>query len=506
MLELIRSISIIFALSIIGQAAIVPRRIQPKPNIPSVKATDSQNLGEWDDVIAAKEQNLLILRRGQNLFSLNFATPAKINKLISSPVVQSTEAVTCMSSDQRLWMLMNSKNSAPFAIDINSGMISKFTIPEMKTEGTNSLSIQSFFLSPLANAAIVQVSGGDRLTWPRDGNRPIYFWFNLTDGKVQAFPIGWDLSHFSSDQMFAFFDKPQEKEFQRRPLQAIALNDFRLIPSSSEQNTSTIYFHWFDTNPIKAIYNKAIKPNSGKFLAGLAVEGITYIFGLPFQDRYYLSTAQTDNEFVGFQIRKDGESDLHNPLWIAKLNKSTQPQQITALATDFVMLGLGKVIFTSTQNPSEIATEAFFYDSATKKSWDILDGIKLLSPIEEEYKGKNYIEESIDIRLIESFGLGSRLALCSILQSRSDYRDRLANFDQTGGKRYLPRVKRLTLLITPEGKRYETNPFPEAILPKSIWLHNSGNIITGIHLPQMSDSTSKPKIQIFQTSIQLPKP
>ena len=42
------------------------------------------------------------------------------------------------------------------------------------------------------------IAGGDRESWPREGNRPVYFWMNLNSGKTLRLPTGWDLSYFFS--------------------------------------------------------------------------------------------------------------------------------------------------------------------------------------------------------------------------------------------------------------------------------------------------------------------
>lgn len=488
-----------------SQPSLAHQEIVKAPPLRDCKVSQAKELGIWDDVFAVRDRELIILRKGTQLYSLKLSS-AGLKKLISFPTLSKSQIVATGISSQSLWLFLNSGNTTPFAVDVNRGRIVRFSIPGVKFDKVSPYVIQSIVTIPHANAAILMIAGGNRASWPREGNRPIYFWMNLKSGKVDSFPIGWDLDYFSSDQMIAVFEKPSEAAFQRRPSQALSIKDNRLVNVLPDQQQAGILpFHWYDTARVKAIYKRYPKTNAREYFAGLSVRGVPFLFDLNLKEVQYINDIRLTDNFIGFTLRREGDSGLHTPLWVSRLNQPPRPELISSKVKDFAMLSGGNVIFTSANYPYEVATEAFVHTNQQGVRWNVLDDVPLYPPLDQNFAGKNHVLENIHVRLTQNIGLSSNLVLCSFSFSRQDRRDFLALSEPIGEKRLLPLNWNRTIVITSKGERFMTPLFREGSFPEQIWLHNSGKVVTGKYTSQVSDSIVGRKIQVSEIKIQLPK-
>jgi hypothetical protein len=135
---------------------------------------------------------------------------------------------------------------------------------------------------PEAGGAILMVAGGDRKTWPRDGNRPVYFWVSLESGQAVRFPIGWDLEYFSSDQRVAVFATPKENALVKRPLQAVDVRTGAArgqLPRPGEEYR--VPFEWFETQSVKPLC--VLRPETGDIgrFIGVSFDSRAYPFDIP---------------------------------------------------------------------------------------------------------------------------------------------------------------------------------------------------------------------------------
>ena len=227
------------------------------PVLRNAQFTEHRDLGLWDDVFVCSDQDAVLLRRESDLFALSTTGSTNPSKLISSLALAEAEMVACAESGERLWVLLQSTQRAPFAIEAHSGKMAQFEIAGLKFPGNQSPGIQSHVIIRHAAAVIVMIAGGDRETWPRDGNRPLYFWLSLKSGKVVAFPIGWDLDYFAPDLQVAVFEKPQLRALERRPLQAVDVRTGDFVTDAPDRrHLNVVPFDWTDTQPVKPLYGR----------------------------------------------------------------------------------------------------------------------------------------------------------------------------------------------------------------------------------------------------------
>ena len=454
------------------------------------------DLGVWDDIFVFNDRNNIILLRGDTLFSLSMADSAKPTKLIQSPYLENTKIVTCVTLGKKTWIFLNSAKTTPFAIEASSGKISWFKIPNLKIPGERTPTIQSYVTTKHAHAVTLMIGGGDHDTWPRDGNRPIYFWMDLQTGKVIRFPIGWDLEYFSANQKVAIFRKPQKKLFQPRPLQAINLETGSFIDTAPNRyKKSFVQFGWTETEDVKPLY--IWHPNMGarNYLCGFSFMGETQFFDLKLNKNLCWSTPKIANNFVGFRTQRCGFSGMYpGSFWLLKREPHQVPQLVATNVTDFAMLNMGNCIYiTSKLNPKGNSYEAFFYNNSKKASWNILNGVAGFPKLG---KHKNDYKDELRIRLIECFGNPSTnsLALCLFTHKRID------NFSSAFPKHT---TLRQSIVVTSDGKRFMTDIFDKKHFPDKIWIHNSGKVLTGKYLWKTLDGITKRQVQLSEITLHL---
>src|SRR5262249_20430169 len=234
-----------------------PQKAAMAPPLHACKVTATSDLGLWDDVFVAQDQDVIVLRRGAELFSLAMAASSTPRKIAKAPAADNTQIIAGAAVDEKFWLFLNSNTAAPCALDAHSGAVAAFEIPGLTVPGSQAPGIQSCDIVPHAQAALLMVASGDRATWPRDGNRPVYFWMDLKSGKVVRLPIGWDLDFFSADERVAVFAKPTEKPFERRPLQAVAMRTGERSDALPDRRKERyLPFDWTYTQKVKPLYER----------------------------------------------------------------------------------------------------------------------------------------------------------------------------------------------------------------------------------------------------------
>jgi hypothetical protein len=444
---------------------------QPAPQICQTK--EKLDLGTWDDVFVCKEQDCMILRRGDTLFSLAMSASSKPSKLVSASELKNAHFVTSAGSDNGIWLFMQSSESAPFAINTHSGQISQFNISGLKIPGSQTPAIQSYIIVQQADAAILMVAGGDHATWPREGNWPIYFWMNLKSGKVVQIPIGCDLDYFSADQKVAVFMNKQVIDVTTGD----SITNFEM-----RENMEVVPFGWTETQSIKPLALWHQWTRAGGSFAGLSVGGEVFPVAAGFDGVNYLATAKANDGFVGFRLRHDGAPRMEpSPFWLMCL-KQDQPAELSATGViDFAILNSGNCVFTSVEDKQSGSSEAWFRNYQSKAKWNVLDGVRRLPDLDKEFAGKNYITDKMTTRLIEGFGgnKNNPFALCIFEHNRLDMRQMMVALPQ---HRLADITWRRAVLMTSTGERYMTDIFREGNIPDNVWVHNSGKIFTGAYI------------------------
>ncbi len=413
-------------------AAQPPSKPATAPPLRDCKVTATSDLGLWDDAFVPHNQDFIVLRRGDELFSLAMAPSSAPKKVTKAPAAEHSQIVAAAVVDKRCWLFLNSTKAAPCAVDAYSGTVVTFEIPGLKVSENQTPGIQSSVIVPHAKAAILAVSGGDRDTWPRAGNHCVYFWLDLSTGKVARFPIGWDLDHFSANERVAVFAMPSEKRFERRPLQAVEMSTGERSDALPDRGKECcVPYDWTDKQTVRPLYTRRVGQGDADFFAGLSVGGLMLPVDLGLQDVRYLSTAKADDGFAGFRLRRSGASKAQpSSLWIVPFKDSRKVEAIATDVTDFTMLGQGNAVYVTVGQGRKASSEnrryaeAFFHVRADKSFWNVLDGVERLPKLDKAFAGADFITDSMRVHLIEGFGFSRHdsLVICLCDHHRGDDR------------------------------------------------------------------------------------
>jgi hypothetical protein len=482
------------------------------PPLQACKVTAAIDLGLWDDVFVAHDQDVIVLRRGDELFSLAMAASSTPRKIAKAPAARNTQIIAGAAVDEKYWLFLNSSKAAPCALDAYSGAVATFEIPGLRVPGSHAPGIQWCDIVAHAHAVLLMVSGGDRATWPRDGNRPVYFWMDLKSGKVVRFPTGWDLDYFSADEGVAVFANPVGKQWTRGPYQAIEMRTgdrIDALPDRCKQRC--IPFDWTNTQKVKPLYERRQGKGDADYFAGLSIDGLVLPVALGLEETRYLSMAKAGDGFAGFRLRRSGVSRGEpSPLWIVPFNDAQKTESVATAVTDFTMLAQGNAVFVTVEHGGKPASsanrhhaEAFFHSRPHRSSWNVLDGIERLPELDKVFADADYVMDSLTVRLIEGFGASRHepLAVCLCEHQRRDLRARIFPSD---GKVLDSVTWRRALVITGNGRRSLTPLFREGNLPDQIWLHKSGKLVTGTYVWDESEWGRTRRVQLSESTLQKP--
>jgi hypothetical protein len=475
------------------------------PPMRECKATPATDLGVWDDAFACNEEEIIVLRRDDELFALSTTDSVEPRKLIAAPALSNSTIVAAAGKDDRLWLLIESSQGHPFAINVPSGRLTEFAIPGLKVPGSQTPRIQSHIVVRHSDAALLMIAGGDRATWPRDGNRPVYFWLSLESGEVVQFPVGWDLNYLSADQRVAVFAKPSQKQFEPRQLQAVTLKTGELLAAAPDLSAAAgIPFVWYSHSPIKAFFTlREGTPILGRF-AGLSVEGTSVPLDVGMnaaRDGSSLDcTAKAHDGFAAFSLKRLGDYvGFPSPFWLADLTQSNKPHLVAKNVTDFALLDDGNCVFVTSGRNRE-SFEGSVFQVVKQSSWNLLDAVEQPPELSKDLADDQFIEDKLSIRLIEPFGHSHPHALCLFWRYRRD---------MVGGALVPPTEARVmalswrrAILVTASGNRYMTHLFREDHWPDQIWLHASGKLIFGDYLWETSSSGRRRKIHLLCSFLQ----
>ncbi|MBX9789765.1 MAG: hypothetical protein K2Y37_12680 [Pirellulales bacterium] len=485
--------AIIAAFSLIATDCVIADDAQPSfgksvaaPPLHHGGAAILKDHGAWDDAFALDAEDYLVLRRDDEWFSLSLTGQTELKKLATTPGANGSRIIAGAHANDRLWLFVQSATAAPRAIDAQTGKTVVFEIPGLTIPGTHAPVIQAFSIVPHRMAAFLMITGGDRETWPRDGNRPVYFWFDLNSANVIRFPIGCDLWYFSADQQIAVLGREHNDAEGLRIFQQCDVQTGEFLEKAPHVTDEAHFpFDWTeftDNRPVHALYRSPTRLRQDLF-AGLTVDGQVVRLDLKFPGTYYLSKAKERNGFVGLEFRSTGNYEAISPLWMMPFKRPEQVEKLEASVVDFAMLGDGNsLVVTAGHGRDGDSMEAFFHKRSDKSTWNLLEGIERLPPLSAEFAGVKSIDDRMTVRLIDSFGSHPQRSqvLCIASQFRHD-RDSGPRL----GKRLAFEKWQRALLVTSDGQRQLTSLFRETmlttpgVLPEWLWLHDSGRIVVG---------------------------
>jgi len=458
--------------------------VVPAPPLFNLKP-EMVDLGTWDDAFAFADEDAFVLRRGEDFYLLPPSGEPKPARACTVPGAGNLKAISGAVFGERLWLFcqpVTGTSGAPCAIDVRTGRKVTFGIPGMAASEIVGPDIQSWTILPHTGGAIFMVSGGGVKIWPREGNRPLYYWFNLGSGAIRQMPVGWDLFYFSADQATAIFDTLETGPDGYRKRQAVSMaSGLDTADGPERDKVHFIHYSWNNTNRIQTVKTPR-KPGEGDTfsLAGLSFDGAWYPIKLPGDVNSVMgaSLEERDGRLV-LRAGPPGSRPVESiPGWTCLLGKDDSFLALDGKTRDCALTGAHTGVFTAYGYGSKgKSTEAFAFDAKTKRAWNLLDGIERLPALSPEDAAKDYTQDGMGVELVR--GTGSRmrpgLALCVFWHGQGDLRAVIPDPDE---KRIPFRQWHHAVLVAP-GKRYETGLFQHGLRPQFLWLLNSWKIVYG---------------------------
>lgn len=478
-----------------------PFKLVEAPPLGRCTIGTTTDLGGWHDVFVLEESDSLILRRGAEVFMLGMGDAAKPQKMANLPDMGGTQIAYAGHSAKKVWLFCTSKNSLPFAVDLSSGKKVEFVIPGLKVPGDQSPVIQSCVMAENVGGAVLMISGGDKATWPRDGNRPIYFWFDLKSGRVVQMPVGYDLEFLSGDQAIAVFEKQSEK-FKRRGKAALDVGTGQEMERVFDRREKAwVPFNWSDTHRVKPLMAPEGPHPDGESrdcdIIGISMAGKLFPFSSPIKKRQDLLSPECVDGWVGFQLCKSGTPDIP-ALFCGPLNKEIRLEQVAERTLRFKLLSKGRCVYVEGEHgPKHDSCEALVCDPVSRTTWNVLDGVVRLPELDAALAAKPQVSDTMDVRLVASFGEGKRQRLVLCLFSHWRRSSSLSD-----GKFVPFQFWRRGVLVSGELVRGQVSIFEGRDRPDHIWLHNSGRLFFGTN-GKSDDSGEISQINLHSMQISL---
>jgi hypothetical protein len=434
------------------------------------------DLGTWDDVYECADQDFILARREDSLVLISTDIGFVKTNLAKSSMLKDTLIDSAVRSGDRIWVFFKSSKAVPFAFDVHAGKTVQFVVPGLAVPGSQTPRIDCCVPVRSAHAAIVSVSGGDAKTWPRDGNRPVYFWLSLDSGKIIQFPIGWDLDYFSSDQSVAVFAKGEVMSDGRRAFQGIDMKTGAAADKFPNSETELfVGYDWEDRTAIKALsFGQSLLPNVN-YLQGVSINGDVFHIDIPnsAEQGNVLDKMKATDGFVGFCFSRSGHVGPRS-FWLAPLKDHGKAENLGDCISDFSLLSAGRCAVAITGKPQENqAPEMLFEAYDNSSSWDVMDGIAHPPDAGGKRADGGYVKDEASVHLIDGVGSSEHAPITFAIFSVT--RRQAGPFS---GAEDVKVIWRRVIAITGEGKRYMTSLFQNGIEPDGIWLNKAGTTIT----------------------------
>lgn len=504
--KLLLCLALVFGGGLVGysQTNGIELPVIPAPAMHQCREAKVKDLGLWDDAFRFEDSDFVLLRKQDALFSYSPVTGG-LRKIRTLPDLVDSRLVEGIIWQKRQWVFCQSQTSLPFAVDLTTGKTVTFEIPGVKTPGADGSAIHAVINVGFGPGTIIAITGDGAAGWPRDGNRPLYYWMDLNSGKVVKFPTGWDLSYFSADQRRAVFEGVSANAWMYRLWVTVNMATGTITDELPDQtkvlwSEPTMSF-WQDLGSEDARYNnrrdvwqlrtprtpmKLLHPQPGRGsiddkFAGLSVNGAEFTLGPTDTNiNNRCVDAKSAGSLAACSLQPDGAS-VENSFWVTRLGKNEKPILVANNCRDFEMLGDQRCALLVRNHFPAAAPEALVYEVKSNAAWNVLDGVPLQSEIAARVGATNRlgmapgmlasgIGPMVAFRLIPGFGSvrfpSEVLCLCSTEHIVPDYA-------------IPPPVQRMMVLLTAQGRRYEIN-LPRDMRDWSLtdsWLHNSGRLI-----------------------------
>lgn len=470
--------------------------VVPAPAMLQCREAAVKDLGAWDDELRFADQDSIVLRRENSLFSYSLVT-GRLKEIHFTNNLAGVRMLHGMTWETHQWVFCQSETAMPFAMDLAAGKTATFEIPGVSVRGLNGPNIHAIINSAVGPAAIVAITGDEATGWPRDGNSPLYYWMNLESGEVKLFPVGWDLDYFSADQKRAVFETISTDAWRYRPWVTVDMatggvtgelpDQTKGLWSSMSGLWQTSFYPWENLDhrqevrvlrspqtEIKLLPPQAGRGHADDTFAGLSVKGIAYPLTVPgIGVRASCLDAKVSGNLAVFSIANDGHTKEW--LWAAWLGRNEPPRLLATNSYDFEMLGDHRCALL-VRNPYKLLV----YDATSNCFWNIGDGV---SPKTNVVAGGHANTLGTGFLHIES-GAGP-MTTCRLIPGFGSrrYPAKVLCLCSTSGivpdNMIPPPVRKAQILLTDRGLRYEIHLPPELrdLYLDHSWLHNSGKLV-----------------------------
>ena len=336
-------------------------RAEPPAPARECEVSPLRELGEWNAIHVFDDRDFIVLRRDDTLFSLEMKLDAEPVKLMSNPMLRCTEIIDGVCADGRLWLLMQSKSKAPFAIDAYSGLPLKFDIPGRTFALERFARIGNYAFIPGADALILKIETSSAEMfglWRK--RRDLCFLLDLKTGAVTQFPESWRIDCLTKDMRIAIFNDSDSRRTVafdlvfRRPLGEA---------SPEQRKISFVRFHEAK-EPAWPVYS-----SSGSGVEGALVDGSFVSFDALGRVELCSRGLQRKDGFIALNLCKGTNA----PVRILPLKGGPVEDGPAIWMEDFLLLGHGNCIYRERGRGESF--EAFFREHGSGATWNLLSGV-----------------------------------------------------------------------------------------------------------------------------------
>lgn len=426
-------------------------RLVASPPLQKLSVGPVHDLGLWDQVYLPRNGNYLVVRRGDALFRQppnGTSTPALWHR---APLLAQTTVFDDVETAGVHWLFCSHEIGMPFALDPVRGTKLVFDVPGLTSPPDQPPHIQSMIALPHLGAALVMIAGGQQDKWPLTGNGPIYFLALLQKEQVVRMPVGWQLNCFDATMERAACG---EAGFDLRTGEASDC----VHPNGAQP---WIAFEWTDRDSVQPIRTMS---RDREAITGVNADGVPFMFGDAFQgtltDTYRLTT-QAAAGWVTLDAHRQARGKPENALWFAPLRTGAVPELVAHPVHDHGVLAGGRIVFVSARADAGAGAgnedpphTAYVWDAADKTTWDVMEGIDGLPPLDPEQRRASGTKDQrwIGLHVGRGHDADGRLALAVVVHDRRDPRD--SPLTSATVEDYVPPArKHQFVLLTSAGER-----------------------------------------------------
>ena len=326
------------------------------PDATDQRFQGKKDYGDWDDVFFVSDRDDIILRKGTHWSRLTLPS-TQLTPIGDFPATSTATIKYCITTENDCWLLCESKDSTPFGLELNRGK----RVPFTREDANLPAAIQSHIVSPVGSV-LLMISGGDKAKWPRDGNRPLYYWLDLRTASVKAMPTGWDANRFAPDLSVVSG--------------ALLGKSIGYDMTTGLETTRTtawpehVEFNWTNMDQAKPLRRGHDQ------LSGVSFAGRPYHFRLPIL-KPHLPRIQCLGDGLALHLRRDADRLRNWALWTSRLEPNMTPELVAKNVQQWHLIAPHQCLFTTKiESDSSSLLEAFVWDANARRMWNVLDDIQ----------------------------------------------------------------------------------------------------------------------------------